>query len=217
MSKLKDLTGMTFGKWKVIERKGSDKYGYALWLCECQCEKRTKKLIRSSALISGESKSCGCLQKELAIIQNTTHGKTNSHLYSIWRGMRDRIFNKNARCYKDYGGRGIKICDEWLNFENFYEWSINNGYQDDLTIERKDVNGNYCLENCKWATMKEQANNRRTNHFIEFNGKNQSMSDWAKEINIPYQTLKSRINSMGWEIERALTTPVNKKRGKDNA
>lgn len=208
---------MTFGKWKVIERKGSDKYGYALWLCECQCKNKTKKLIRSSALISGESKSCGCLQKELAIIQNTTHGKTNSHLYSIWKGMRDRIFNKNARCYKDYGGRGIKICDEWLNFENFYEWAINNGYQDNLTIERKDVNGNYCPENCKWATMKEQANNRRTNHFIEFNGKNQSMSDWAKEINIPYQTLKSRINSMGWKIERALTTPVNKKRGKDNA
>ena len=217
MSKLKDLTGMTFGRWKVIERKGSDKYGYALWFCECQCENKTKKLIRSSALISGESKSCGCLQKELAIIQNTTHGKTNSHLYSIWRGMRDRIFNKNARCYKDYGGRGIEICEEWLNFENFYEWSINNGYQDGLTIERKDVNGNYCPENCKWATMKEQANNRRTNHFIEFNGKNQSMSYWAKEINIPYQTLKSRINSMGWEIERALTAPVNKKRGEDNA
>lgn len=213
MSKLKDLTGITFGKWKVIERKGSDKYGCALWLCECQCKNKTKKLIRSSALISGESKSCGCLQKELAIIQNTTHGKTNSHLYSVWRGMKGRIFNKNARYYKYYGGRGIKICNEWINFENFYEWSINNGYQEGLTIERKDVNGDYCPENCKWATMKEQANNRRTNHFIEFNGKIQSMSDWAKEINIPYQTLKSRINSMGWEIERALTAPVNKKRG----
>lgn len=137
-----------------------------------------------------------------------THGLSKTRLYGILRNMKQRCYNPKNPRYNFYGEIGIKICDEWLNdFKTFYEWAMNNGYRDDLTIERKDVNGNYCPENCCWITNKEQQFNKHVNHFIEFNGKRQTMTEWGEELGIDPNTIGTRL-SRGWNIERALTTPV---------
>ena len=123
--------------------------------------------------------------------------------------MRVRCSNPKARYYPLYGGRGIRVCPEWQHFEPFYDWAMANGYKDSLSIDRIDVNGNYCPENCRWATAKEQARNQRSNRLVLYNGKTQTIADWADELNINPITLRTRL-SHGWSVEEALTTPVNK-------
>lgn len=198
---------MTFGRWKVIERVGTNKHRNATWLCECSCENHTRKIITGGSLLSGSSMSCGCLKEE----DHYKHGLSGTRLYWIWHGMKDRITNESNNTYNYYGGRGIKLCEQWFDYINFYNWAINNGYQENLTIERKDTNGDYCPENCKWATMKEQSLNKRNTHLLELNGKIQSVKEWSEELNIPYDTLISRINKHGWSTEKALTTPVKRR------
>lgn len=207
MGRLKDLTGMTFGRWKVIKRAGTNKHRNATWLCECSCEQHTKRIVSGGSLISGESTSCGCLSKEA----HYKHGLSGTRLYWIWYGMKDRITNENNNAYNYYGGRGIKLCEQWFDYINFYNWAINNGYQENLTIERKNTNGDYCPENCCWATMKEQSLNKRNTHLLEFNGKIQSAKEWSEELNIPYYVLMGRINKYEWSTEKALTTPVKRR------
>lgn len=132
-------------------------------------------------------------------------GKRYTRLYKIWCGMKYRCYNANYDGYNNYGGRGIIVCQEWINdFGNFYEWAIKNGYKDTLTIERIDVNGNYCPENCKWATMKEQENNKRNNTVLEYNGEKRTVSEWADKLQVSKETLYSRLKS-GWSVERVLT------------
>lgn len=151
-------------------------------------------------LIKGLSK-CECSYKF------EKHNGTHERLYIIWSNMKARCCNKNNDRYRLYGARGIKICDEWLNSYNaFREWALNNGYDDELTIDRIDVNKHYEPDNCRWATQKEQCNNQRRNHYITHNDKTQSMAKWSKELNINYSTLRARINSYDWDIEKALTT-----------
>lgn len=133
-----------------------------------------------------------------------------SRLYRIWILMRERCNNINTPPYKDYGGRGIKVCDEWNDYENFYAWAMENNYSDDLTIDRIDTNGNYCPDNCRWATRKEQQNNRRNNRLIAFDGKTQTVAQWAEEYNIDNAVLFNRLN-YGWDIEKALTTQTYNK------
>lgn len=198
---------MTFGRWKVIERAGANKHRNATWLCECSCENHTRKIIAGGSLLSGSSMSCGCLKEEA----HYKHGLSGTRLYWIWYGMKDRVVNENNNAYNYYGGRGIKLCEQWFDYINFYNWAINNGYQENLTIERKDTNGDYCPENCKWATMKEQSLNKRNTHLLEFNGKIQSVKEWSEELNIPYDVLISRINKHSWSTEKALTTPVKRR------
>lgn len=135
-----------------------------------------------------------------------THGKRYTKLYYIWSNMKDRCLNKNCKNYPSYGGRGIKICEEWYNFENFYKWSMNNGYEEGLSIDRIDNDGCYCPENCRWVTMMQQCYNRRSNHYIEYNGKTQTITQWANEYNLTEQILSSRLRK-GWDIHRALTEP----------
>lgn len=119
------------------------------------------------------------------------HGKYHTRLYRIYSNMKKRCYNSNMINYKNYGGRGIKVCNEWLdNFMTFYDWAMDNGYRDDLTIDRIDINGNYEPANCRWLTYKQQANNRRNNVYLTYDGKTQTMKEWADELNIPY----SRIN-----------------------
>lgn len=139
----------------------------------------------------------------------TTHGKTHSRLYKIWKTMKQRVSNPNTINYSLYGGKGVSVCDEWSrSFEAFFTWAILNGYEADLSIDRVDSNGNYCPENCRWVNMKIQQNNRSNNHIITFNGESLTLSMWAERIGLNPKTLSRRIVDKGWSIERALTTPL---------
>ncbi len=143
---------------------------------------------------------------------NYKHGGKHTRLYSIWCGMKSRCYNKNDSHYPRWGGRGISICSEWLSdFSNFKHWAENNGYKTGLTIDRIDNNGNYCPENCRWVTVKEQNNNQRTNRLITYNGKTQNLKQWSVELGINYGTLLSRLDASKWCIEKAFTTKVKMK------
>lgn len=133
-----------------------------------------------------------------------THGMTGTRLFNIWQSMKQRCYDVKHDHYKEYGGRGIKVCDEWLSdFMAFYEWAMANGYKERLTIERKDVNGNYEPSNCCWATIKEQANNKRNNRIVEYKGKKYTIAELSEKYNINYHCLYYRLQN-GWDIEKAL-------------
>lgn len=203
--KVCDLTNQRFGKLLVIERKGSDEKGQALWLCHCDCG--TKKIIRGHDLKCG-TKSCGCSRRYNTGLYQ--HGLSGTRLHNIWRSMKDRCFNTNNKSYSFYGGRGISICTEWLNdFVPFFEWSNNNGYSDELTLDRIDINGNYCPENCRWIDRTKQANNTRRNVVITIDDETKTLSEWCKYLNLNYSSVQSRLHK-GWELKLALTTPIRK-------
>ena len=202
-----DLTGQKFGKLTVIERAENAKSGRVRWLCKCDCGGVT--ISQSNDLKSGRAKSCGCLRHTPP--PNKTHGKSKTRIYRIRRAIIARCYNSNHEQYKDYGGRGITVCVEWLNsFTAFYEWAVASGYTDDLTIDRKDNNGNYEPNNCCWVTRKEQANNRRNNILVTYNGKTQSVTQLAEELGIDSAILRARIY-IGWDIEKAINTPIRKR------
>ena len=204
-----DLTGQKFGRLTVIERVENAKDGQACWLCKCECG--NTKRVKARDLRRGNTRSCGCLQKEyMESDWNKTHGFRHTRIYKIWTDMKQRCFNSKDTHFRQYGGRGITVCDEWKdNFMSFYNWSMANGYTDDLTLDRIDNNKGYSPENCKYATRQEQANNRRSNHFLTYNNETHSLSDWSRIMGIKYSALLNRIRR-NWTIERALTTPVNK-------
>lgn len=205
-SRLKDLTGQRFGKLVVIKRVQS-RGKAARWLCECDCGKY--KEIDSNHLRNGSTKSCGCLVKESE--WNKKHGLSNSRIYNIWDGMKDRCLKKRTLGYKNYGGRGITICEEWANsFSSFYNWSMSHGYKNNLSIERIDVNGGYEPSNCKWATPQEQANNKRNNIFIEYKNEKHTLAQWTKILGIKYNTLAKRLKKMS--VNDAFETEVNVKK-----
>ncbi len=213
MGKLIDLTGRKFGMLTVIERRGSNSQKSALWLCECECG--NKKVIDGHELRRGRV-SCGCYHDKLAsqraVERNFKHGHRKERIYRIWTGIKTRCNNPNDVTYKRYGGRGIKVCDEWLNnFQAFYDWAMANGYSDDLTIDRINTNGNYEPSNCRWSTQKEQQNNKRNNRLITYNGQTKTIMQWSQEIGIKHATLLRRIDK-GWSVERALNTPLKTKK-----
>lgn len=214
MSKVNDLTGKRFGRLTVAERAGSNKRGRATWLCNCDCG---KTIIAAGSDLIHKQRSCGCQRTDFLEAFNketkTTHGMRNTRLYREWRAMINRCSSEVWKDYKNYGGRGIIVCPEWASsFESFRDWALANGYQDDLTLDRIRVNGNYEPSNCRWATTKQQANNKRQSLYLEFNGEVKTAKEWADELGLNYSTLYSRITTKGWSIEKALTTPPFSKR-----
>lgn len=178
-----DLANQRFGRLLVIRKSDDEiqkKSSSIMWHCVCDCKK--EKDVRSSDLLNGRTQSCGCLHKEII----STHKLPQDRLYKVWIDMRSRCNNPKIKCYKNYGGRGIKICSEWDKYENFEKWSKNNGYSETLTIDRIDVNGNYEPNNCRWLTKKEQENNRRNNIFDYYNGQKTTLSQLAEILNIRF-------------------------------
>ena len=199
MSKYNPLfPGQKFGRltvvslhhiYKYISPKG-EKWNKYYYLCKCDCGKEVV-IEKSSLKTKRGPKSCGCLRLEKALDANIIHGKTYTPLYYIWTAMKARCYNKNNKSYKNYGGRGISMCEKWKNdFMSFYDWSISNGYKEKLSIDRINNNGNYDPYNCRWATRKEQQRNTRKNHIIEYNGEKHCISEWAEKFGININTLR---------------------------
>jgi hypothetical protein len=205
MSRLIDLTGQKFGRLTVIaliEKASRGKGNRAKYRCRCDCGKI--KPVSSSSVRTGNTKFCGCMKKEHFYGLITKHGLSNIRLYIIWKHIVQRWENKNVERYKDYGGRGISICDEWRKEPAlFVKWALTNGYKENLSIDRIDVNGNYCPDNCGWVPLKKQAQNKRSNRLFTVKGDTHCLSEWAQISGIPYETLRSRLKA-GMPFEQAI-------------
>ena len=179
-----DMSGMHFGRLTVIRVDGRDNRGKPLWLCKCDCGNETH--VNRQHLIRGQTSSCGCYRREYSAKQHTTHGMSKSknprnRLYRIWAGVKDRCLNPRSKYWERYGGRGITICKEWTDdYMSFHNWAIHNGYKDNLTLDRIENNGNYCPDNCRWATYEEQENNRSNNVLFDVNGEKITLARLAR-------------------------------------
>ena len=210
-----NLVGMKFGRLTVMDRESpKSKKAKGLWVCKCECGNVIK--VNTSDLKSGNTTSCGCKRKETLRQLRTKHGESNTRLYNVWSDMKKRCYNTKNVDYKNYGGRGITVCDEWMDFQNFYDWAIANGYDEtaprgQCTIDRINVDGNYEPENCRWVDRYIQMNNKRNNRILTYNGESHTLAEWCEIVNIPYNCLKSRLNKLHWSVEKTLTTPTRNK------
>lgn len=206
MGKLIDLTGKKFGRLTVVERAGERNNGAVNWLCKCSCGGEI--IVEGTQLRRSKTVSCGCYRKEKISIANKTHGLSKNKLYRKWGHIKERCYYEHNISYRHYGANHISMCPEWKNdFESFYNWSIDNGYEDGLTIERIDNSKGYSPDNCRWATVEEQNNNKGNVRMVTYQGKTQSIAKWSKELGFNYGTLNSRIVKYKWDVEKALTKP----------
>lgn len=205
--KAKDLIGQRFGKLTVVARGENTKGGKTTWVCACDCGKQKEKPVTSYDLTSGKVRSCGCLYYESNKGINATHHGTGTRLYRIWNGMRQRCNYQKGIAYDRYGGKGISVCKEWDDFEIFRTWSMANGYAENLTIDRIDNSKGYSPENCRWATMKEQIDNRSNTVRITIGGVEKTLSEWSEISGIPAATLWWRVKNHWAEDE--LLMPVS--------
>lgn len=202
--KYTEVIGSRFGRL-VVSDVGREK-GRVVYYCTCDCGKQ--KVVRREHLLRGRTLSCGCYHAEVTSRISKTHGMKNTRLYRCWRNMKTRCYNPSYIEYIRYGGRGISVCEEWQAFEPFYEWAMKSGYENGLSIDRIDNNGNYCPDNCKWSTNREQSLNRSSNAFLTYNGVTKHVSEWDKDIGATKSgRVRARLNA-GWSIEEAVTIPV---------
>jgi hypothetical protein len=194
-----ELSGRNFGRLTVICEDGRDKHGAVMWLCDCTCggSQRT----RGSQLISGKVASCGC-GISIAASRAKTHGETHTALYARWRSMISRVAGN-----PNYGARGIMVCQEWASSFEAFAADMRAGFSEGLTLERMDVDGDYCASNCCWKTLAAQQLNKRTNHRVEWRGRTMVIKEWADALGLSPNTLLYRLRR-GWSLERAMTFKV---------
>ena len=195
--------GGTFGRWTVLESRGER------WLCQCSCG--AVKSVVGRTVRSGASRSCGCLKRDNVIAKNTTHGSSNTRLFGVWCAMRKRCENNRDRSWKNYGGRGISVCEEWHDFAVFQKWALSNGYERGLTIERNDNCGSYDPSNCCFATHAIQSRNTRRNRRVEIFSETKTYADWSKDPRcvVSRRSFERRIVA-GWDATEALTLSFRK-------
>lgn len=211
--KLNDLTERRFGRFIVIKRAENhikpNGGKSTMWLCRCDCG--NERVVNANSLLIGDSKSCGCLNSEIVSARFKTHGKTRTRLYRTWTGIKSRCYNKNENAYKYYGAKGIAMCDEWKNsFENFCVWAVENGYSDELTIDRIGLWGNYEPCNCRWANKITQANNKSNNCFLQYEGELKTIAQWSRQFNVDPKVVSKRLKR-GWGVKDALEVALDKR------
>lgn len=187
----------------TITKYSHNKDGHYYYECTCECGR--VKVICISNILKEFTRSCGCMFKTI----NITHGMRHTRLYNIWAKMQRRCLNKNDNDYYKYGERGISVCLEWRTFIPFGEWAMNNGYQESLTIDRINNDGDYEPSNCRWATYKQQGNNKRNSFFIEYNGEKLTSSEWDERLGFKRKTVWTRIKILKWDSIKAITTPIS--------
>lgn len=210
MARAKDMIGKRFGRLVVIKRTNDHFYPSGrhdiCYTCQCDCGNTVD--VIGIHLRSGHTVSCGCFRVDTSRDNMTTHGMTNTRLHNIWKNMLERCFNHSHKNYDIYGGRGITVCDEWrTDFNSFAEWSFSHGYDDSLSLDRVNVDGNYSPYNCRWVTQKEQCNNTRRNILVTIGNETKTLKQWAEYYCLSYGTIASRVKR-GWDPFRAVTTPV---------
>lgn len=200
----KNLSGMNFGHLTAIERIGTNKHGNSLWRCVCDCG--NEKIVPGGRLTAGRIANCGCQSSKLRSLAASRHGITAGgcpRTFNVWRGMKERCLNPKAISFRNYGARGITVCDEWLGengFENFHNWALSNGYSDTLFLDRIDNNGNYSPENCRFVTREENSRNTRRNHHITVDGTTLVLAEWARKCNVAHSTIL-RVKEKGLSVE----------------
>lgn len=205
MTLLIDLTGKKFHYWTVIERDMTPNLTRVRWMAQCKCG--TIKSIKGDKLVGDYTKSCGCRENKA----NSIHRLSYTRIYKILSQMKSRCYRLSNPAYLRYGGRGIKVCDEWFdNVESFYRWSIENGYSEDLTIDRIDNNKGYSPDNCRWADKKTQANNNSRNAKVTYNGQTMNKIQWAEYLGVRPGLMYSRFDKWGEDYERIFNQPIRK-------
>lgn len=205
-----NLIGQKYGMLTVMEKLDPfiDKGGRKRQKYRCVCDCGNTHDVEIHHLLSGKIKSCGCLRNN-PNPRNNSHPFVGTRIYQIWGNMVNRCTNPNNPAYKDYGGRGIAVCNEWRDFKEFHRWAVENGYSDSLQIDRIDNDRGYYPDNCRWADRVTQANNKRTNVIVEIEGKKDTLKNIARKYGIDYKVLHRRI-SLGWTLDRAIHQPVRK-------
>ena len=199
-----DLTGKRFGRLCVLGRNPVGGYGQATWQCQCDCGAQI--VVRGISLRNGHSKSCGCLRVDANLRHGHNRKRSRSRTYSVWSAMMQRCGNQKYSQYRDYGGRCITVCERWHSFENFL--ADIGEVPDGMTIGRLDNDGQYCKDNCRWETRKEQQRNTRRNAMLEFRSERRCLTEWAEITGIKPETIRARLR-YGWGIDRALTVQVS--------
>lgn len=210
-SEAEKLIGQKFGRLTVISRAENciDNQGRVQIMFNCECDCGNMIVVRKRYLINGHTKSCGCFKKEVNSKTATKHGMSGTRIYKTWEDMIKRCYNKSSNNYYRYGGRGITVFDEWLEFKNFYKYvsKLPHYNESGYSFDRINNDGNYEPENVRWANNETQANNKSNNHYLTYNGETKTVAQWSKETNIPTSTLHYRIRK-GWDMKDVLTPAI---------